>query len=199
VTIKNTAWYDQRVLPEQMVRGALGLNGWPRLENSDHFSVLDDLVNMSSFSRIGDLGCGAGEIGRVYSKYQYTGYDLPHIIEKVSRVVNPTLNYVSFDAYDFDYSIIQKHDMIICNSFISELKEPLRVMQNILNNVSKYLLLHRQQFSNSTKFQDYSTYGDLITPRSFIGVGEFNNMLKEHKVIKQVEFHHGMSVLIERK
>jgi len=198
MTIKNTAWYDDKILPEQMVRGALGLNGWPRLEKSDHFSVLDDLINTSSFTNIGDLGCGAGEVGRVYSKYQYTGYDLPHIIEKVSKVVNPYLNYVDFDAYDFDYSSIKKHDMIICNSFISELKDPFSVLQNILNNTSNCLILHRQQFSNNTNFQEYSTYGNLVTPRSFIGIDEFNSILKDHKVIKQVECH-GMSLLIQRK
>jgi len=193
------AWYDNTVLPQQMIDGALGnLPGWGRLEEAEHFSVLDSLVQLISVNSIADLGCGAAEVGRLYAGSDYTGLDLPHIIENVAKVVNPNLNYIEFDANKSDYSILQKFDLIICNSFISELPNPLEVVEKLLTNMGRYLIIHRQYFDESTRLDTYKTYGNLDTVRSHIGLQEFNSLLTNHIIIKEENNVFGKSILIEK-
>jgi hypothetical protein len=195
----NTAWFNHDILPNEMVLGAIGGKGWPKLEHSEHFKIIDEIISSVNPKNIADIGCGAGEVGRIYSKVGYTGFDLPHIIEKVSKVVNPSLSYKTFDAYNFDYSEFKKYDILICNGFISELTKPFEVINNLLKNTERYLLIHRQYFSNKTEIVEYQTYGNLKTPRCYIDINEFKNMLKHHKIKLHYSHIWGDTVLIEKK
>jgi hypothetical protein len=196
---EDVAWYDNTVLPKQMVDGALGnIPGWTRLEQSGHFGVLDELVREANPISIVDLGCGAAEVGRVYSNINYTGLDLPHIIENVAKVVNPTLQYIEFDANTSDFTIFKDFDLIICNSFISELPNPLEILNKLLTNMGRYIIIHRQYFDDSTKFTNYKTYGNLDTVRSHIGRDDFNKLLTNHIIIKEENNVFGKSLLIEK-
>lgn len=197
--MEKTAWYNNDVLPIEMVKSAMGLTGWSRLENSTHFPYLNDLIKKCDFKNIADIGCGAGEIGRVYSEFDYSGFDLPHIIENVSKKVNPNLKYFEFDAYDFDYSIFKNYDMLLCNSFLSELPEPIQVIKKILINTKKYLIIHRQYFSNNSEINEYNTYGNLKTVRSFISENEFKNLLVGHEILAEINCEFGKSILIVKK
>jgi len=196
--MKKTAWYNTDILPNEMVRGAMGLNGWGRLENAAHFPYLNNLINKCNCDNIADIGCGAGEVGRVYSKLNYSGFDLPHIIEDVAKKVNPNLEYFEFDAYSFDYTFFKKYDILLCNSFLSELPEPIPVLSQILKNTKKYLIIHRQYCSKEGKINEYNTYGNLTTVRSFISEEEFKNLLSEHRIIEELDSEFGKSILIER-
>lgn len=195
---EKTAWYNNDVLPLEMVRGAMGLNGWNRLENSGHFENLDTLIKKCEGINIADIGCGAGEVGRVYQNLNYSGFDLPHIIENVSKKVNPSLTYFEFDAYKSDYSIFKTYDILLCNSFLSELYDPISVLRELLKNTKNYLIIHRQYFSNETKTHEYSTYGDLKTIRSFISEKEFNEILINHIIIHEIDSEFGKSILIKK-
>jgi hypothetical protein len=196
---KKTAWYNDDILPNEMVSGAIGQKGWVRLEHSEHFKVLDGLVKLVNPKKIADVGCGAAELGRVYIGINYTGFDLPHIIEKVSKVVNKNLKYENFDANDFDYTVFKEYDLLICNGFISELTNPIEVLKKLIENTSGYLIIHRQFFSNETNFSEYMTYGELTTIRSHISLDEFNTLLRNHKIIKQENNPWGDTILIKTK
>jgi len=199
-TMKNTAWYDNKILHSEMVNGALGINGWQRLEFTPHFKILKEMVNKCQGKKIVDLGCGAGELGRLLcDNYEYTGLDLPHIINEVAKIVNPNLNYEYFDANEFDYSHISKYDIIICNGFISELTNPLEVIEKIINNTKKNLIIHRQFFSKNTEFVEYNTYGNLKTPRSYLGHDDFSNLLINHEIVNKKDNVWGSTLLISRK
>jgi hypothetical protein len=195
---KNSAWFNENHLPQEMVNGALGLNGWGRLESSEHFKTLDSLIKLSNGLKIADIGCGAAELGRIYSNYEYAGYDLPHIIEKVAKVVNPNLNYESFDADTFDYSKFSNHDILICNGFISELLNPLEILVKILEHTNNVLIIHRQFFKNSDEIISYTTYAGLPTPRCHISLENFKKILKSHKIIEHMSAEYGDSLLIKK-
>jgi hypothetical protein len=195
---KNSAWFNDDTLPNEMINGALGANGWQKLENTTHFKTLDSLVKLSGGAKIADIGCGAAELGRIYQNYEYTGFDLPHIIEKVSKVVNSNLNYEYFDADNFDYTRFKNYDILICNSFISELINPLDILEKILNNTSKSLIIHRQFFRGENEIITYDTYGGLSTTRCHININDFNALLKSHKLIKHTSAEYGDSLLIQK-
>jgi trans-aconitate methyltransferase len=142
----DSAWFNEDVLPSDMVKGATGEKGWSKLEDAEHFKVLNQFISNLTINKMVDIGCGAGELGRVLSNINYTGFDLPHIINKVSKIVNPNLNYIYFNADDFDYSILKEYDLLVCNSFISELNNPIEVLTKLIDNTTNYLLIHRQFF-----------------------------------------------------
>lgn len=198
-----SAWYNKDILCTEMIRGALGLNGWARLEHSGHFKYLNTLVQKINFQSILDLGCGAGELGRVYSnKYKYKGFDLEHIIETVSKRVNPQLSYGYFDAYTSDFGFLKNNDLVIANSFLSEIDSPIDILNKILINIDKYFLIHRQIFSDQdTHIVQYGTYGSLETSRSIINFKQFENLIKNFIIIDKIDMPEdlGTSILIERK
>lgn len=195
----DSAWFNEDVLPSDMVKGATGEKGWSKLEDAEHFKVLNQFISNLTINKMVDIGCGAGELGRVLSNINYTGFDLPHIINKVSKIVNPNLNYIYFNADDFDYSILKEYDLLVCNSFISELNNPIEVLTKLIDNTTNYLLIHRQFFSNETNFSKYTTYGDLSTTRSHIGYNEFVGLLKNHEIINHAKNVWGDTILIKKK
>lgn len=195
---KKTAWYNEDILPIEMIKGATGENGWARLEETEHFKVLNHFINDLNVIKMADIGCGAGELGRVFSNIDYTGFDLPHIIDKVSKIVNTNLKYTYFNADNFEYETLREFNLIVCNSFISELNNPIEILSKLIENTSEYLLIHRQFFSDKTNFSEYSTYGNLSTIRTHIGLNEFKELLTNHKIINQVNNIWGDTILIKK-
>ena len=197
-----TAWTSKNInLEKDMIDGALCKKlGWERLEKTTHFKYLHKLILMTEIQSICDIGCGAGELGRVYKDYRYNGYDLSHIIENVSKVVNPQLKYHDFNADKFNYNLFKQYDLMICNSFISELNNPLEIISNLLENTSKYLIIHRQKIGNKTEIKKYKTYADLTTSQSIIGIDDLKQTLKKTNmsIVKEFMFDGLISFLITK-
>jgi hypothetical protein len=197
-----TAWTSENhELEKDMINGALCKKpGWKKLEYSSHFTYLNELILMTNEKSICDIGCGAGELGRVYKDYHYEGYDLQHIVENVSKVVNPQLTYNYFDANNFNYNLFKKYDLLICNGFISELINPLEIIKNLLENTNKYLIIHRQKIGNKTEIINYKTYADLLTSQSIVGIEDLKQILKftNTRVVKQCMFDGLVSLLITK-
>lgn len=201
---KKTAWYNEEELPKDMIEGANGnkLN-FKKLEDSNHFPTLENLIALTECRRMADIGCGAGEVGRVFGKkINYTGYDLPHIIEKVGKEINPELDFACFDANESDFAFLENYDLILCNGFISELTNPLEILGKILNCSKEFVIVHRQFIDAKTSFEDYVTYGNLLTPRSTVGRKDLTALLKEKKfqIIEMYDSESwGQSFLLKRR
>ena len=165
-SLQQTAWYNPEIASD-MVKGALcQLEGWQKLENSDHFPILQSLLTMipPKLKKIADIGCGAGEISRVLDSYEYTGFDLPHIIEEVALKVNPNSRYDKIDIQKVDFDIFSSFDIVLCNSFISELGNGEDILNSLFKSSPRYIILHRQEVTRlSTYSEEYKTYGDLNT------------------------------------
>lgn len=197
----DTAWVkNDDALIKDMIDGALALKpGWKKLEFTDHYIYLKQLIDMTYEKSICDLGCGAGDLGRVLGDYKYDGFDLPHIVDRVAKIVNPDLRYHHFDAYNYDYTQLKKYNLIICNGFITSLLNPLEILQKILENTSNYLIIHRQEFTNDkTMFSVYKTYGDLETTKADISHHDFTNLLINHRIVKEYDDNGLKSILIQK-
>ncbi len=173
----DTCWYDKKTTPKQMILGAQGVL-FPILEHSDHFSILKTLVShIPKMSSIVELGCGAAEFSRVFPEYFYIGADLPHIVNAVSRAVNPSNTYITFDIYKDNIDFVEEYDVVLMNAFIDVLEKPLECFEKVLM-MSRKIILHRQLFSEykSTSIKLNPSYGG-TTYQSIINFIEFENML----------------------
>lgn len=196
-----SAWLvNNNKLVKDMINGALGLKkGWKKLEFTEHYRYLKDLIDITHEKSICDLGCGSGELGRTLRDYKYIGFDLPHIVDQVAKFVNPDLTYHHFDAYNYDYTQLKNHKLIICNSFISELTNPIEILEKIIENTSNYLIIHRQEFTNDkTRLSLYKTYGDIDTTRSHISKDDFAKLLTYHCIIKEFDYNGLKSILVQK-
>lgn len=184
--MKKTAWYNEEQLPKSMLDAVQGkISGWKLLEESDHFPALKKCMDLcTNNKKVLDLGCGAGEISRVFKDIFYTGADLKHVIDKVAKIKNPNANFIIFDANTDDYSFFQDYDVIVMNSFLSEMPDYFKILNKILFYSKKYIILHRQEFGNEkSHIKDYQSYGNLITSKTIINYTEFIDLCKKNNFI----------------
>ena len=186
-----TCWYND-TCPEQMIKGAKGIL-WPVLEKSDHFPVLDLLMQNIDDSCLTmlDIGCGAAELSRIYSNYFYVGADLKNIILDVSMKMHPEKRYISFDIYKDDCKFVADYDIVVMNAFIDILEYPIFGLEAILKHAKKYIILHRQEIDNNlTRVIKNSSYGG-TTYHSIINKKDFNDLLDKYNfdIISQSKVH----------
>mgnify|MGYP003629991946 CR=1 FL=1 len=169
-----TAWFNDSSLPAAMVE-----SGFKPLRQSDHFKAIDDCFEMTSGKSLLDLGCGIAEVGSTFVDYSYTGADLPHIIEKGARKKNPNLNFFHFDACEDDYAFIANYDIVLMNSFISEIPNWYKVLSRVLVNAESFVIIHRQEVTEQISFlQQYTTYANLKTTKSVINYNQLTTLFE---------------------
>ena len=153
---------------------------FPPLKDSTHFLPLKECVSRANESKtVLDVGCCKAELAKTFPDLDYIGADLEHIIEGVSKVLQPSLKYVYFNADNDDYSFMSNYDIIVMNSFLSETTNPLIVLDQVLQYASKYVILHRQDISIAdTHLVEYNTYGGLKATNSIINRQDFIEMLE---------------------
>ena len=175
---ETTCWYDDTTCPEEMLKGARGIL-WAKLERADHFPVLDTLIKKALEDSVTllDIGCGAAEVSRLFQCF-YTGADLEVVINNVARVMHPQNRYVAFDIYKDDCSFIEEHDLVLMNAFIDVMQYPLDCLRKVLNNSSKYVIMHRQLVSDTTVVDTSPSYGG-STYRSIISRADLEGLLKQ--------------------
>jgi len=167
-----TAWFDNNMLPAAMLN-----SGFKPLRQSDHFATLDKSLSMTTGDKLLDLGCGIAEVAGTFPSYKYTGVDLPHIIENAAKVKNPEADFISFDANTDSYDFIKNYDIVLMNSFISEIPDWYRCLSNVLYNAKKYVIIHRQEITNSqSHLREYRTYAGLKTTNSVINYDELTKL-----------------------
>ena len=155
--IKDSCWYGGNEIYEKMIQGAQGVL-FPKLENSDHFPVLRNLLELcQGSSSIIDVGCGAASLGDLVS-IEYTGCDLPSIIENVSQKLHPSFKFIKFDVMEDKVDFLSEYDIVVMNAFIDVMEEPLIVLNKVLEKSKKYVIIHRQKISETTKSSETSSY-----------------------------------------
>jgi hypothetical protein len=186
-----SGWYNSDILPLEMVKGAKAeIPGWKKLEYTEHFPILDELIKELDPISICDIGCGSAEISRIYPNLIFLGLDLPHIIKKVSLVVNPGKKYMDFDANTQEnFSFLKEYDLLLMNGFLSEIENPMKFMEKILNQYEGNILIHRQDLTDSEGFlEEYNSYGGIVTTNSVMNIIELTEMCSTNGyVIKRIE------------
>lgn len=162
------------------------------LEKTHHFLQLEKLINICNpCDSLVDIGCGAGELGRVHKNKKYLGLDLQNIIENVAKVKNSNLNYICFNACDEQIpNEVNKYDVIVMNSFLSELIDPISFLKKLFLIKNKYIIIHRQNFTNKTTYiEKYSSYAGLISTNSYINNNEFIKLIEtfNYKILQKIQ------------
>jgi|10_taG_2_1085330.scaffolds.fasta_scaffold97040_2 SAM-dependent methyltransferase len=169
-----TAWYNTDALPTSMLTA-----GFRPLQESDHFASLSRCVELSDGRTLLDIGCGTAEASAAFPQWDYTGADLPHIIEKVSKVSNPSGKYISIDANETNFEFTKQYDLILMNSFLSEVPEWYIILNKILLHSEGDILIHRQEITNTeTHLDNYTTYGNLPTIKTILNYENLMNTFR---------------------
>ena len=181
--MNKTAWFNDAVLPAAMLN-----SGFKPLHQSDHYEALDKCMSMAEGDSLLDIGCGIAEVATTFPEYKYTGADLSHIIEQAARVKNPQTNFIAFNANKDTYDFVRDYDIVLMNSFISEMPDWYRCLNNVLYNSKGYVIIHRQEVtSDSSYLREYTTYAGLKTTNSVINYDE----------LKRVFYFNGFDIVYE--
>jgi hypothetical protein len=182
-TEKNkTAWHNQK-MPESMMDAH-----FPHIVNSDHFKAIKQCFgHISEAKSLIDLGCGKAELSDAFPEYKYCGADLPHIIQKVSKISKPSLEYVEFDATICNMDFVSSFDVIVMNSFLSEIEKADEILCKVLKYAPKYVVIHRQEIGGKEDREEYLTYGGLKTTKYTFGKDRLEEILKEYSFTKLFE------------
>ena len=165
-----TAWHNNETLPQSMLN-----SGFKPLEQSDHFPSLYQAMLLSKGKTLLDIGCGMAEVFNTFPEWDYMGADLPHIIQNVSQKNNPIAGYIAFDADNTDFNFIEEYDLILMNSFLSEIPDWYTVLNKILINCKKDVIIHRQEVTDGETYSGlYHTYGNLPTTKNVVNYQSFN-------------------------
>lgn len=157
---------------------------FPPLNKSNHFHALNRCVERikSDIDNVLDLGCCKAEFSDAFPDIDYCGADLSHIIENVSKKLRPDNKYINLNADIDSMSILCGFDLIVMNSFLSEMKNPLKTLHSVLTYSKKYVIIHRQDMVNHpTRLEEYKTYGGLKTVNSLINTEDFNHIIKSNR------------------
>jgi hypothetical protein len=167
-----TAWHNQK-MPKSMMDAH-----FPHVVNSDHFKAIKQCFgHISEAKSLIDLGCGKAEISDAFPEYKYCGADLPHIIQKVSKISKSSLEYVEFDAIIDSMNFVSSYEVVLMNSFLSELPNANTVLKRVLNHAKNYVLIHRQAIEEDQRNELYDTYGNLPTVRYTFSKQEFDSIV----------------------
>jgi len=147
-------WLDNDSVPAEMLKGATGVL-WPKLIHSDHVHVLSTLLDFckEETENILDLGCGAAELSSLLThkwpnkKFNYSGADLPNVIDLVAKKLHPDYEYIKLDVLSDDLNFLNKYDLVVMNAFIDVMQNPLATLLKILKNSSKGVIIHRQRLT----------------------------------------------------
>tara|TARA_R100000152_G_C6744001_1_gene167718 strand:- start:316 stop:930 length:615 start_codon:yes stop_codon:yes gene_type:complete len=172
-----TAWNNEEISDHMMQ------TNFPHLQISNHFAPLKLCVDfvVLNCKNVLDIGCGKAEFATAFPNFDYTGADLEHVIENVSKKTSPQLNYVVFDAQKDDYGFISQFDLIIMNSFLSEMPNGIEVLDKVLQNVSDYIIIHRQELHSTEDYlTEYKTYGGLPTVNYTMSKTTLDHLLKKN-------------------
>ncbi len=164
-----TAWFDEETIASSMLN-----SGFKPLRHSDHFKSLNECIGMTDGVSLLDLGCGVGEVSETFTQFKYTGADLPHIIENASRKKYPDSNFLHFNANEGEYDFVGDYDVVLMNSFISEIPDWYRVLNNVLLHAKSFVIIHRQRVTEYESFlENYLTYADMPTIQTIINYDVF--------------------------
>lgn len=133
-----------------------------------------------------DLGCGTAQISLLFdkNKWIYIGVDMPHIIEGCAKKWHPERGFIAAnltkpDVFDTDIQIGEA-DVILMNAFIDVMENPLTILDRVLSKASRYVIIHRQEFSQL--FFTESIVNDSYngkTYHSIISFFEFDQLIEK--------------------
>lgn len=155
-----------------MIKGSTGELWGKRLEQSDHFSVLNNLLEAAGQTGLLiDLGCGAADVSRVW-KGVYTGVDLDWVIEKVANNCNPGNKFIAGDAtLESTIKTLPNADIFLMNAFLDVLENPHDIFDMIMTSNVNKIIVHRQRLTQDQEHHEIrGSYGNTEIPSSIMSL-----------------------------
>lgn len=195
-------WYNKEYFYKEINTAIINHEPFDELE---HGKILISLIN--SIDKEGykflDIGTGGGLSNTIVKKSKFIGCDLPDVIDNVFLVNQPSLDYIKCDITKDDLSFISGMDVVLLNAVLDILKQPLKVLGNILSQNPKYVIIHRQEIYDeplNEKGVYYSkdlSYGGW-TYRTIISEKELKKIINFHKYYIMKEVNSGLGLKYNR-
>jgi len=176
------SWLENSKIIDQMIKGSSGELWGHRLETSSHFPLLNNILNhIGQNGLLIDLGCGAGDVSRIW-KDDYLGADLSWVIEKVSKICNPSAQYISINIKNDSLEILPRCRCVLMNAFLDVQENPFSILEKVCCMNTEWVVVHRQRVQNIEKstFQYVKSYGDSQVPSSIISFAELNEIKNKY-------------------
>jgi len=194
----SSCWYQRDSLYKSMNDA---ISKHPPLEQIGHGKVLISLVNMVDEEGLKFLDCGTGGAlsHTIVKKSEWTGCDLEHVIENVSKKCFPNLDYFSCDLINEDLTFMKDFDILLFNAILDIMEQPLLLLDKILKNSKKYVIIHRQDMLKYIPhhLSKQESYGG-FTYHTMINREKFNEILKNNNFIIKKEEESGLGLKYNR-
>lgn len=171
-----------------------GMNSFYDTHIKDHeitkhmepFTRLLNCIDAENDHRLLDIGCGTAMLSGWTPGFEYYGADLPHIIAGCSIRNKPNHFYRGCDLVGDDISWMKTFDVITASGVIDIMEHPMYVLDKILKNTKKYLLIHRQEISEQrpTHADPNGPGYDTTAWHSVINRKDLDDLLAFHKFRK---------------
>ena len=181
-------WEKDFEIIEDMRRGSEGSLWGHKLEQADHFPLLKSLLDeVGHDGLLIDLGCGAGDLSRVWSG-QYLGADLDWILEEVAKKCNPAAEFMKFDVFNDDIKDLPPSKAIIMNALLDVIEDPITILRKVCQADTDFVVVHRQKIveTKDDKVEIGLSYGNSKVPVSKITIREMQEIVDDLSRNKEV-------------
>lgn len=170
-------WEENEDIIKQMISGSNGTLWGNRLEQAGHYPLLRECLNIvGQQGLLIDLGCGAGDVSRVW-KGDYLGIDLDWVIEKVAKVCNQA-NYLSANLAE-SIPVLPQSKCILMNAFLDMLENPIHVLNSVLDSANtEWVIVHRQKIGYKDEHLLGTSYGGATIPVSIVSIDSLKAIMK---------------------
>lgn len=159
------------------------------MHETEHISVLkntiNQLLNLENKRPLSviDIGCGTAQISLLFEKlyFEYEGCDLPHVLEHCAHKWHPENIYYPLNAAVSPFAFVKNYDIVLTNAFIDVMESPIEILSKILANATKYVIIHRQEISETKPTHTFlnPSYGGQ-THHSIINKNDFETLIKNY-------------------
>ncbi|MDD5013489.1 MAG: FkbM family methyltransferase [Atribacterota bacterium] len=208
MTDEKTCWYQDSCCDEMNAFYDKEIKGKAPYPHIEVFKSLIGLIDDEKGKNLLDIGCGTAMISEYCTNFLYFGTDLAHVIIKCAMRNYPDYFYRKCDITSDPMTWIDTYKVIVMNGFIDIMQEPIVILDKVLANAQKYVIIHRQEITESgeTRVIQNGSYGG-YTYHSIINRDEFNTLLDMHNfsVVKELPCgfsnweNDGSSFLLKKK
>lgn len=180
-TDKSTCWYDPAAPAEMNRFYDQHIKTHDITKHMEPFTKLLNCIVADSDHHLLDLGCGTAMLADWVPGFEYYGADLPHIIAGSALRNHPFHFYRGCDIVEEDLSWIEYFDVIAMSGVIDIMDKPIEVLKKVLHHTKKYMLIHRQEISDSnpTHVGSGPGYGGPAF-HSIINRNDFNEIVQQY-------------------
>jgi predicted SAM-dependent methyltransferase len=153
------------------------------IKNQDiqpHYASFLELLDLCGYGKLLDIGTGTARISQFCKRFDFVGADLPHIISGCAMRNYPKYKYQSIDIIEDNLAWIREYDVIVLNGVIDVMQNGLYILERILTHSRRYVLIHRQEITESGKtYSKINPSYNSNTFHSIINRNDFNQLLEK--------------------